>query len=219
MRYKLTTYIVCLLPTTIVTVLTIIAMAEVRVLRVPKGIQNFPRKISKIVQTENECGLLERFDNWSGRCETLTILAVESVTVEAGESVGVMVHGAINGEETFGATILVELVARKSNRGDIWFTHSPPSDIIQVGGPWIDIGVFSSYDTDLSFSDYLNGTVDDDGNYLPVPVWYSGTLSLFPVQVSEDASGVWDIHLNTSAGDSDWEGVSTVLRSGTITVE
>lgn len=170
------------------------------------------------IHVRQSCGLLEQYNRSTRTCELITGLAVESVTAEPGEIVDVVVHGAINGEETFGVTIMLEILPREGSIGDVWFTLSPPSDIEQVGDPWVDVGVFSSYDTDLAFSDYMNGTVDDDGNYIPAPVWYEGPLSLFPIEVSEDASGVWDISLSTSEGDSNWEGVETILRSGTVVI-
>ncbi len=173
---------------------------------------------SKNIRTAENCTLLEEFNKETNSCELITVLAVDSVVASAGDIVEVEVYGAITGEETFGVTILVEIISRPDNEGDVWFTLAPPSDILQIGDPWLDFGVFTSYDTDLAFSDYLNGTVDDDGNYLSVPVFYSGPLSSFPVAISSDAVGVWDVHLSTIAGDSDWEGVETILRSGTITV-
>lgn len=182
-------------------------------------VRNFdPRNRAKELKSGRQsCSILE--EERAGSCELLTVLAVEGVTATAGEIVDVRVLGAINGEETFGVTIMVEILSRPDNVGDVWFTGSPPSDILQIGDPWLDIGVFSSYDTDLAGSDFLNGSVDDDGDYLAVPVVYSGPLSMFPVQVGEGASGVWDISLSTVAGDSDWEGVDTVLRHGTITIK
>jgi len=173
---------------------------------------------SKNFRTAENCALLENFNKETSTCKLMTALAVDNVVASAGDIVDIEVHGAINGESTFGVTIMVEILTRSDNEGDIWFTASV-EDILQIGDPWFDIGVFSSYDIDLSGSDYLNGTVDDDGNYLSVPVVYSGPLSLFPVQVSEDANGVWDISLSTIVGDSDWEGVETVLRHGTVTIE
>jgi len=193
-------------------------LGQVRVDDVRPKENNFREKIQKFPAGEKGCSLLEQ-RNRRGRCELLTALAVENILVSSGDTANVIVHGAINGEETFGVTILVEIVPREGAVGDVWFTLSPPSDISQVGDPWVDRGLFSSYDTDLVFNDCLNATVDDDGNYLPVPVWYSGPLSMFPVQTSFDAVGIWDVHLSTSVGDSDWEGVSTVLLSGTIEVK
>ena len=113
---------------------------------------------------------------------------------------------------------MLEIIRREGAVGDVWFTPAPSTDIEQIGDPWDDAGIFSAYDTDLSFSDYLNGTVDDDGNYLPVSVVYSGPLSSFPVESSLDAAGTWDVSLSTSSGNSDWEAVETLLRHGTITI-
>ena len=93
-----------------------------------------------------------------------------------------------------------------------------PVDIIPVGDPWSNIGIFTPFDTDLSGGERFNGSVDDDENYLPAPVTYSGPLSSFPVEASHDAEGVWDVVLDTALGASDWEGVPTRLIAGTITV-
>jgi len=43
-------------------------------------------------------------------------------------------------------------------------------------------------------------------------------LSRFPVQVSADAAGEWDVLISTSSGASSWEGLKTDLRSGSLHV-
>ncbi len=48
---------------------------------------------------------------------------------------------------------------------------------------------------------------------------YAGTLVDIPVVTGIDASGVWDVVLSTSVGDSSWEGLVTTLTPGTITVD
>jgi hypothetical protein len=80
------------------------------------------------------------------------------------------------------------------------------------------VGVFNPYDTDVSFSELRNGSVDGDGLFVPAPVWFSEPLAYYPLEIGPDAHGVWDLQLSTSVGDSSWEGLTTTLRPGTITV-
>ena len=160
----------------------------------------------------------------------------------------VVVSGTIDGESTFGVTVMVELTARPESTGTLEFTpvlapvpaqrksfsvhrrpgrleevrvaevRRPEVDIVQRGDPWPDQGTFSAFDTDNTGAPTLNGAVDDNGTFVAEPVSFSGTLSVFPVRASKGACGVWDVTLTTSKGDSGWEGVETTLVAGTITV-
>jgi hypothetical protein len=75
---------------------------------------------------------------------------------------------------------------------------------VQLDEPWIGVGNFEPLDTDSTPSTSFNASLDDDGNFEPVPVTFSGQLAEFPVVASADASGTWDVFLATSAGDSRW---------------
>jgi len=145
-------------------------------------------------------------------------LAVNDVVMSPGASAELVVSGDISGESTFGVTILVEIMPRAGARGAVTFTPAPPIDISQVGDPWPGVATFTPLDTDLSASLALNGSVDDNGIFIPEPVTFSGSLSGFPLQASSDAQGVWDVLLATSADDSSWEGLVTTLKPGTIAV-
>jgi len=145
-------------------------------------------------------------------------LSVGSLTLAPGASAQVSVGGGISGEATFGVSILVELVPRPGNTGLVQFTSSPPVDIDQSGDPWPGAGTFTAFDTSKTGSLTLNGSIDDDGVFVPQPVTFAGALSSFPVMASPDANGIWDILLSTSAGDSSWEGLGTTLIPGTICV-
>ncbi len=169
------------------------------------------------VAVARSCSIIEEYDSQTDSCYSITSLAVESIIVQPDSVTNIVVLGAINGESTYGVTIMLEIIAREGNQGTVSFTST--TDIIQIGDPWPDIGIFSSYDTDLSGADFLNGSVDDDENYLPFPTSYSGLLSQFPIEISSDAVGTWDIVLDTSEGISEWEAVPTILVSGTVTVE
>ncbi|UCC32509.1 MAG: hypothetical protein JSU86_09540 [Phycisphaerales bacterium] len=145
-------------------------------------------------------------------------LSVGNVAVIPGDTQSVVVSGAIAGESTFGLTITLEIVPRSGNVGTVTFTAAPPVDILQLGDPWPGQGMFSTFDTDLAGSLLLNGSVDDNGTYVPGPVVFSGPLTAFPIVASEDATGVWDVTLSTSGYDSSWGGLITTLVPGTITV-
>lgn len=147
-------------------------------------------------------------------------LSAGDVVMQPGTSSDVVVSGAINGESSFGVTILVELIPRAGTTGTLEFTSAPPTDVAQVGDPWPGAGTYGAFDTDQTGSVMLNGSVDDNGTFTQAPVTFSGAMSQFPIVASGDATGVWDVVLSTSAGDSLWEGgtVVTNLTSGTVTV-
>lgn len=160
----------------------------------------------------------------------------------------VTVSGSIDMEETYGVTVMIELVPRATAQGTLEFTSvrvaAPMQragvtvepdvgeygrvrvsiakrvdvDVRQPGDPWPEIGSFTAYDTDHTESTTLNGSVDDNGSFVPSAVSYDGRLSAFPISASGNAEGVWDVYLSTSAGDSSWEGVATDLFAGTVTV-
>ena len=60
--------------------------------------------------------------------------------------------------------------------------------------------------------------VVDNGEFVPSPVTYDGTLVGFTVVASPNASGTWNVVLSTSVGDSSWEGLPTTLEPATIMV-
>ena len=141
--------------------------------------------------------------------------------MQPGSLGSVRVSGQIDNESTFGVTILLEIVRRFDARGLVIFTPAVTPqdyDIVQIGDAWPGMGGFTPFDTDLSGSFFLNGSIDDNGIFLPQPLTYSGPLTQFGVLASDDAKGVWDVRLVTSFGPSSWEGLSTTLIAGTITV-
>jgi hypothetical protein len=147
-------------------------------------------------------------------------LFVINATMSPGTTGGVIVAGTINGESTFGVTIIAELIPRGGNIGTVTFTPAPPIDITQAGDPWPGAGTFTPFDSDAggTGSALVNGSVDDNGTFIPGAATFSGALSSFPIVASANAGGVWDVVLSTSGGDSGWEGLPTTLRAGTITV-
>jgi hypothetical protein len=151
----------------------------------------------------------------SVRAATLTVLPV---SLDPGAVAPVIVTWTTSDESTFGVTILVQLVPRPGNVGTVTFTPAPPSDIGLAGDPWPGVGTFTTFDTDLTGSDLLNGSVDDNGTFLAEPLTYAGLLTGFPITASLNASGTWDVFLSTTAGDSQWEGLATTLTPGTVTV-
>lgn len=145
-------------------------------------------------------------------------LAVRPVTLDPGGIAPVIVEGSASNESTFGVSILVELVPRPGNIGTVMFTPAPPTDIGLAGDPWPGVGTFTTFDTDLTGSNLLNGSVDDNGTFVPEPLSYSGLLAGFPIVASVNASGTWDIVLSTTAGDSTWEGLPTTLTPNSVTI-
>ncbi|RME37020.1 MAG: hypothetical protein D6788_10395 [Planctomycetota bacterium] len=145
-------------------------------------------------------------------------LAVNSRLMPPGATAPLVVSGNVDGLDTFGNTILAEIVPRPGNTGTLIFTPSPPIDITQERDPWPGLGSFTPFDTDATGADTLNGSVDDNGSFLPGPLTFDGDLVSFPLVASVDASGTWDVRLSTSAGSSSWEGLATVLIDGTVTV-
>jgi len=146
-------------------------------------------------------------------------LQVGDLVIQPGETRIASVVGVALNESTFGVSVLVEVVPRAGNRGAVVFTASPPIDIIQLGDPWPNVGTFSTYDTNSpGASSILNGAVDDNGTFVASPLTYSGPIAGFPLTASSDATGVWDLRLSTSVGNSGWEGVATTLEHGVVTV-
>ncbi len=155
------------------------------------------------------------------------ILSAPDVLMPAGRTTEFVVSGDIAGSETFGVTLIVELVSRPGNVGSVTYTIAPPLDISQQVDPWPGLGTYSAFDTNSpEFSETLNGSTDENGNFLGDPLTYSGPLSLFPVIASADALGVWDIRL---CGElcwpehgSFWTGTPAALptarRHGTLTI-
>ena len=94
-------------------------------------------------------------------------LTAHNLTLMSGETSGVVVSGRIAGELTFGVNIMVEIVPRAGATGVVRFTPAPPVDIVQLGDPWPGLGVFNWFDTDVSYSETLNGSVDGDGCCAP----------------------------------------------------
>jgi hypothetical protein len=140
------------------------------------------------------------------------------LSLPAGRRAYVVASGNIEGESTAGVTVMVEIVPRAGNTGTVLFTEPPPVDIFELDNPWPDAGAFQEFDTDLTGSITLNGSITDNGTYIPEPVVFSGMLAAFPVVTSADAEGTWDVMLSTSVGDSNWQGVPTILGQGTAKI-
>lgn len=147
-------------------------------------------------------------------------LTASDVSLVAGEQGVVVVSGAVINLNTFGLTILVELVPREGSVGIVQFTPAPPVDVHQLDDPWADAGMYTAFDTNAAgFSSTLNGYVDDNGTFFcDAQLLYGGRLAGFPIIASGDAIGIWDVRLSTNFGDSSWECVPTALQHGTITI-
>ena len=153
------------------------------------------------------------------------LISAADVTLPAGRVSNVVVAGTLLGAETTGVTIVLELVASTEAAGTVSFTAAPPGDVEQLGDPWPDAGSFSVFDSDVTGSTALNGSVDDNGSFELTAVTYDGELSGFPVATSVDAAGAWNIRLCVGScfdGDasSSWNGiptpVPTALDHGTL---
>lgn len=145
-------------------------------------------------------------------------LSVSIVVMNPDTTATAIVSGVVTGEDALGNTILLQIVSRSGNTGTVTFTPAPPIDILQLDDPWPGVGTFTKLDTDLSFFLERNGAIGDNGTFTPEPLLFSGPLASFPVVANIDANGIWDIVMTTSLGDSNWEGLTTTLMNGTITV-
>lgn len=155
------------------------------------------------------------------------ILSAPDLLMPAGRTTEIVLSGDIAGSATYGVTLWVEVVSRAGNTGDVMFTAAPPVDVIQRGDPWVGLGTFGPFDTNSpEFSETLNGSIDDNGNFLGESLAYAGPLSAFPVTAGADALGVWDIRLCPGRcwveEGSFWTGTPAVLptarRHGTLTI-
>ena len=143
-----------------------------------------------------------------------TLISVMDVTLPAGRTSTVVVTGTLEATQTTGVTIVLELAAGAGAAGAVTFTPAPPVDIEQLGDPWVEAGSFSVFDSDITGSAALNGSVDDNGTYELTAVTYDGELSGFPVVASVDAAGVWDVRLCVGScfdgeASSSWNGIPT----------
>lgn len=156
---------------------------------------------------------------------SVTVTAVRlwasDLMLPAGRVAEIIVSGTCAGQETYGVNLFVELVARSGSAGTVTFTPAPPVDIEQRGDPWPLGGFFTEYDTNMAgFSESLNGSADDNGSFLPVPLTYSGPMSTFPVIASVGARGEWSIVLDAS-GSTWWDSepvLPTALQHGVLRI-
>lgn len=147
------------------------------------------------------------------------LLTAADVILPAGRIGEVVVSGEIAGASTYAVTIMMELVPRAGAVGTMTFTPAPPVDIRQIEDAWPGAGSFIAYDTNATPSLLFNGSIDDDGTFIPAPVTFAGALAGFPVIASADARGIWDVMLSNSVGgDSSWEGLATAMGHATLTV-
>lgn len=175
-------------------------------------------------------------------------IAVREVRLRPSAVGELTVRGSIDGEPTFGWTVMVQLVPRSDVRGSLEFTSVPETtaprratfevrspggqaanivlhqqhalemDIRQGDDVWPQVGSFTPFDTDRSGSRVQNGAVDDNGTLLKSSVSFDGVLARFPIRAGQGASGTWDVLLYTGAGASGWEDRDTRLVHGTVTV-
>ncbi len=146
------------------------------------------------------------------------LISVASVVTQQGATTDAIILASIDGDSTDRVEIFVELIPRAGTLGTVVFTPAPPTDILQIDDPWAGAGSFGAFDTDATGSSVLNGSSTDNGTFVAAPLTFTGSLASFPVAISADAAGVWDVVLATSAGISGWKDVATTLAPGTITV-
>jgi len=146
-------------------------------------------------------------------------LASSDVSLVAGRRAEAWVYGSLDGGMTFGTTVLVQLAALDGADGAVEFTPAPPVDVAQAGDPWPGFGTFTPFDTNAEGTGpHLNGSVDDNGAFVPVLLTYEGALSAFPIHAPADAAGEWELRLATAAGGSHWEGIATALHAGVLRI-
>ncbi len=154
-------------------------------------------------------------------------LSAVDVHMPAGGTAEVWIFGEIAQQETIGVTILAWIQERQENVGSVTYTLAPPVDITQRGDPWPGTGTFDALDTDgPGLGPNLNGSVDDNGQFVPLVLDYSGPLVSLPITASGDATGTWDIRLcEEPCGIEDgsfWNsapfGVPTARRHGIVRI-
>ena len=101
-------------------------------------------------------------------------LVIADQVVPAGRLADVRVAGDIAGEETFGVTIVVQLVARDGVQGSVAFSPAPPDDIYVVNDPWPVGGTVSVFDTDLTGTVMGNAAAIDNGTFVNAPLTFAG---------------------------------------------
>jgi len=143
-------------------------------------------------------------------------LAVDNVVMAPGTVAQLVVSGQVAGQDTYGLTVLLELVPRAGAAGTVRFADD--AGIVQLGDPWPASGTFSMFDNGMTGSPARNGMVDDNGTFLTGDVSYSGPLAGFALTASPDARGVWDVLLSTPTGNSGWQGLSTTLIAGSVSI-
>lgn len=157
-------------------------------------------------------------------------LAVSGVTLAPGSTASVVVSGAIVAELASSIEVVLQIVPQADAVGTVTFTPAVTAGDVDIAqfplpqaDPWAGAGNFIPLDTNMSFSDVLNGATLDNGD-VPVLVTFSGNLFSFPIVASANAVGTWDIRLdNITALPSGWFGngldpIPGNITNGTITV-
>ncbi len=146
-------------------------------------------------------------------------LAASDVSLVAGRRAEAWVYGLLEGGMTFGTTVVVQLAALDGANGAVVFTPAPPVDVVQAGDPWPGFGTFTPFDTNApGTAPHLNGSVDDNGAFVPVLLTYEAPLSAFPIHAPVNATGEWELRLSTATGESHWEGIATALQAGVVRI-
>lgn len=151
-------------------------------------------------------------------------ISVSSMTMAQNNTSQIIVFGSITGEAADGVTIVVELIPQIGAVGTVAFTPAASvldEDISEFISPFAG-GSFDSLDTNDTFSLFRNGSTRDSGA-TPRTTTFDGPLTIFPIEASMDALGVWDIKLQIQSPStaSVWNpssSIITTLIEGTITV-
>lgn len=146
-------------------------------------------------------------------------MSSSDVSLVAGRRAEAWVYGSLEGGMTFGTTVMMQITASDGALGTLRFTAAPPVDVVQMEDPWPGFGTFTAFDTNAAGTGpTLNGSVDDNGAFVPVLLNYHAALSAFPLQASAEAEGEWELRLATATGESHWEGIATALHTGVVRI-
>ncbi len=159
--------------------------------------------------------------------DTLATITIHNLYMYPGTTADLIVSGQLSGHEAYSVSvwpwIMQQSVTGLAGAGSVGFTPAPPTDIVQLGDPWLGNSAFATYDTDVMGQpdNSVNMAIIYDPSYVSGSPLFSGPLMRFPVTASNDAHGawpVWQLDFGWSAVGTSWtiDGVITVFPENCV---